>query len=60
VSALIRPLFDRSAWAHTATVVAGMRGKGAVLASVSMVGLGSAMNCGEGTKGECAALGPVL
>jgi hypothetical protein len=48
VKALLWPLFAWSAWAQTATVVAGKRGEGAALASVRLVGMGSARHCGAG------------
>jgi hypothetical protein len=38
----------RSAWAQTATVVAGTRCQWAALASVRLVGVGSASHCGDG------------
>jgi hypothetical protein len=43
---LLWPLFARSAWALTATVVVDTTGEGADLASVSLVDLGSASHCG--------------
>jgi hypothetical protein len=45
---LIWPLFGRSAWAQPATVVAGNTGEGVSLASVRLVGVGSASHCGGG------------
>jgi hypothetical protein len=58
VRALIWPLFTWSAWAHTATVVAGTSCGGAVLASVRSVGVGSASHCGRGhhMRGRCFCL----
>ena len=44
--ALLWPLLARLAWAQPQTVVAGTSGEGAALASVLLVGLGSASNCG--------------
>jgi hypothetical protein len=38
----------QSVWVHTATVVAGTTGEGAVLASVRSVGVGSESHCGGG------------
>jgi hypothetical protein len=40
------PLFGSSAWARPDTVVAGTTGKGASLACVGSVGVGSASDCG--------------
>jgi hypothetical protein len=48
VRALLWLLFPRSAWAQTATVVAGTTVEGAALASVPSVGVGSASHCGVG------------
>jgi hypothetical protein len=48
VSVLLWPLFARSAWAQTATVVAGTTGEGAALASVRSVSVGSDSHCGGG------------
>jgi hypothetical protein len=48
VRALVWPLFARSAWAQPATVVAGTIGEGPALASVRLVGVGSASQCGGG------------
>jgi hypothetical protein len=45
VRALIRPLFACSAWAQPATVVVGTPGEGSDLASVRLVGVGSASHC---------------
>jgi hypothetical protein len=51
VRALLWHLFDSSAWAQLATVVAGMTGEEVVLASVRFVCMGSAGHCGgEGLK----------
>jgi hypothetical protein len=43
--ALLWPLFARSEWAQAATVVAGTKNEGAVLASIRSVGVGSASHC---------------
>jgi hypothetical protein len=48
VRALICPLFARSALAQPDTVVAGTTGEGAALATVRLVGVGSASHCGGG------------
>ena len=42
VSAVLCPMLAWSAWAQTATVLAGKTGKSAALASVRSVGMGSA------------------
>jgi hypothetical protein len=43
--ALLWTLFERSAWAQPATVVADTTGEGAALASVRSVGVGSYSHC---------------
>jgi hypothetical protein len=48
VRALLWPLFARTAWSQTATVVADTTVEGAALASVRLVGVGSANHCGGG------------
>jgi hypothetical protein len=47
-----------SAWAQPATVVAGTTDEGAPLASVRLVGMGSARHCGKehGSRGRCSGL----
>jgi hypothetical protein len=57
--ALVWPLFAWWSRDHTATVVAGTTGEVAALASVCLVGMGSASKCSGGTKGEAAALASV-
>jgi hypothetical protein len=44
--ALLWPLYACSAWAEAATVVADTTGGSAALASVRLVGMGSASHCG--------------
>jgi hypothetical protein len=46
VRALLWPLFSRIAWAKPVTVVAGTTVEGAALASVPLVGVGPASDCG--------------
>jgi hypothetical protein len=46
--ALRYPLFDRSAWAQPATVLAGTTGEGEYLAFVRSFGVGSTSHCGGG------------
>jgi hypothetical protein len=46
--ALLSPLFARSAWVQTATVVVGKTDQGAAPASVRLVGVGPASHCGGG------------
>ena len=46
--ALLWPLFGRSAWALSATVLAVTTGKGATLASVRFFGVGSSSHCSGG------------
>jgi hypothetical protein len=46
VRSLLWPLFAWLAWTQTATVVAGTIDEGAVLAFVSLVGVGSDSHCG--------------
>jgi hypothetical protein len=46
VRALVWPLFASSAWVQPATVVANTKGEGDALASVRLVGVGSASHCG--------------
>jgi hypothetical protein len=48
VRALLSPLFAPSAWAQSATVVAGTTDEGAALASVILVGVVSDSHCGSG------------
>jgi hypothetical protein len=48
VRALLWPLFARSAWAQSATVLAGTTSEAAALASVRLVGVGSTSHCGVG------------
>jgi hypothetical protein len=59
VKALLWPLFDSSAWAQEATVVAGTTGEGAALASVLSVGISSGSHFCGGTTGEGAVLASV-
>jgi hypothetical protein len=44
--ALLWPLFAWSAWAHSATVVAGRKVEGAALSPVRLVGVSSGNHCG--------------
>jgi hypothetical protein len=60
VRALLWPLFPRSAWDQPATVLTGTTGEGAALASVHLVGVGSASHSVAGTTVEGAALASVL
>jgi hypothetical protein len=46
VRALFRRQYSGSAWAQTATVVAGTTGEGASLASLRLVSVGSSIHCG--------------
>ena len=46
VSTLLCPLFAWSAWTKPASVLAGHKGEGAALASVHLVGMGSASHRG--------------
>jgi hypothetical protein len=48
VRALRWPLYDWSAWAQPATEEAGTTGEGAALATVGLLGEGSASHCGGG------------
>jgi hypothetical protein len=52
------PLFNRSAWAQPAIVVAGMKFEGAAMDSVLFVGVVSASHCGGGHDrwGRCSGL----
>jgi hypothetical protein len=52
--ALLWPLFTRSEWAKTATVLAGRTGEGASLPSALSIGVGSGSHCVGGTTCECA------
>jgi hypothetical protein len=55
VRALLRLLFNRSAWDKPAYVLAGKTFEGAVLVFVLSVSVGSASPCSDGTTSEGAS-----